>query len=570
MSDAPPSRFGELCPFPSQTFSGQNSPCPVLSTAAKCPYADDCREEWNRSEHRATWRVNELFEVSYQGPVAVTLAEPSGSFVIRSEHHFHGKEMFRMSLRRHMYEVLAGGAVGPADRFPATDRCPELTPAMRLGIYIGYIDLRRHYRSSPLALGVLAIPRKLSIDPDAHIIVGHYGPLFGGPAVAGTIYSMQDDHTAGAACAQACIIMLLGMLSDRGAKLEGSYSLTQIGYSGEGKTPAGVRWDRDGARHLAVADQLENDDAVAYAFPPTEGLTPRRIEKVLRRHDINATAVQLLQYDKGIHDHNTFDNRIDVREVFEKLARRMIECHVQARYPVILAVNNQCWVHGKDLPAGTKYNPEAHAVTVVGVRKASIQNRQEQLIVHDPARQPYLECSTRFCFDACWAYDKDDPALVLVMPTEKEVTRSLDSCWAYLAEKDWGFLNLLIRGTSAHYPDSVYDYQFSLDYAKDVQTLLWPIPLNAADRADLDGQMGLDGRADGPKRRFWCLSGYENKQLWVTWFFPADGGPADGWAMRLWRNARGEFVWTTAGGRKKPLALPTKLRGFLNQQRSLG
>ena len=281
--------FLELCPFPCETFSGQSYPCPVLPREeAPCPYAAFCRDEEARpGEGGGAGKsgLREVFESSYQGAVAVTRAEPSGSFVVRSEHHFHGKEMFRMSLRRHLYEVLVRPAAQPEAR-PAGGFCPGLTPDTRLGSYIGYIDLRRHYQSSPLALGLLGVPRKLAVDPDAHLVVGDFGPLFGGPALPCTIYSMQDDRTAGAACAQACIIMVLGMLSDRGARLEGSYTLTQLGFSAEGRVPA------DAAPPPALREAVAADARIAYVFPAAGGLTPTRIVRVLRTLGADAALVR--------------------------------------------------------------------------------------------------------------------------------------------------------------------------------------------------------------------------------------------------------------------------------------
>ena len=142
-----------------------------------------------------------ILQSSYQAEVHVSLAEQSGSFAIRSEHHFHRTEMFRMTLRRHLYEVLWPQLEGSQARFPSDGRCPAATDCS-LGLYIGYVDLRKDYGSNPLAFGVLGVPRKLAFDPDSHVITGNYSTLFGGPAFACSIYSMQDELTAGAACAR--------------------------------------------------------------------------------------------------------------------------------------------------------------------------------------------------------------------------------------------------------------------------------------------------------------------------------------------------------------------------------
>ncbi|MGL4551177.1 MAG: hypothetical protein ACRC33_08315, partial [Gemmataceae bacterium] len=436
-----------------------------------CPYSRDCHRE---AEQEGNLRA--VLTSSFQAPVHITLAEPSGSFVIRSEHHFHGREMFRMSLRRHLYEVVhaAGNPPGPAAP-PATFRCPELRGDARLGQYIGYVDLRRYYETAPLALGVLAVPRKLGIDPDAHVIHGNYSPLFGGPAFPCTIYSRQDA-TAGAACAQACVIMVLGMLADRGAILEGSYTLTQIGY----------------ASSLPPAP----DGPVERSFPANKGLRSEQIVRVFRRLGINAVVARL--------EPRLFS--AESRLMIERLAQRIIECYIQARYPVILGVDPSYLDRLPDA-SDARLHPDAgwgvrqtkgqeapaHAVTVVGIRKASLQDRPPHLVIHDPARQPFLERTVPFVFEACRRNptDEGDRQILMILPTEASVLCSLIDCVGQLrAENNVLFETFLGRNEAD--TDPPHDCQFSLLYPKDVHTFLWPIPLGGEERA------GLDAQAAGP------------------------------------------------------------------------
>ncbi|HYH68827.1 MAG TPA: hypothetical protein VD866_29310 [Urbifossiella sp.] len=538
----------ELCPFPGQTSTGRADPCPTHT--GRCAYAQFCHDEWHRPGEEHGTRVGRIFEASYHSGVTVTLAEPSGSFVLRSDLHYLGREMFRMPVRRHLYEVLTGPAPGgPGAGSP--HRCPGLAADTRLGLYIGFVDLRRNYVHGPLAFGLLAVPRKLSVDPDAHIIVGNYGPLFGGPAMSGTVYAMQDDQTTGAACAQACVIMVLGMLADRGARLEGSYTLTQLGYSGDGKDdqPEGVS-DEDWQR-------VTDDPDIATAFSATYGLRPWRIERVLRHLRVGAEVVALRREvyaagepAEGDADElarrtlrTTGDQRTD-EAALEKLALRMIECHVQARYPVILGVDAEAWTRQK------QKEKVGHAVTVVGVRKASLQNREPHLIIHDPARQPYFEMAATRCFATCWKY-RTDRSLVLIMSTEWGV-RSLHSCWTYLKEHEFYTLARYVYGRGLR-PEVPFDYQFSLVYKKDVHTFLWPVPLRTPERQELDAQLGL--AAD----RYWCVAGYEARHLEVVWLFPTAGEPGDPWEVRLdWDSSRHlRLTWYPGG--HQTLALPAVL-----------
>jgi hypothetical protein len=92
--------------------------------------------------------------------------------------------------------------------------------------YLGFVDLRTHSPLSPVALALLVPPRHLRHDPKVNVVVGNYGYVFGAHGFTSTVYSMHDPQAGGAHCAQACLIMVLGMLCDRGAKIAGSYDLT--------------------------------------------------------------------------------------------------------------------------------------------------------------------------------------------------------------------------------------------------------------------------------------------------------------------------------------------------------
>jgi hypothetical protein len=509
MSDEFSPCFSESCPALKDTFSGRAFPCPFPEGTDACPYSRDCYREAERDgdQKQKDGNLRAILSSSYQAPIHITLAEPSGSFVIRSEHHFHGREMFRMSLRRHLYEVVHAACPPPDPPAPPPAyRCPELRPDTRLGQYIGYVDLRRHYKTAPLALGVLAVPRKLGIDPDSHVIHGNYSPLVGGPAFPCTVYSRQDA-TAGAACAQACIIMLLGMLADRGAVLEGSYTLTQLGY--QFLPPTGAELPAGSVP----------DGRVERSFP-SRGLSPSRIVGVLRWLGINAEVARL---EPRVHS-------AESRGMVERLAQRIIECYIQARYPVILGVDP---IYLAQLPdaANAPPGPEAgwgvrqeiqpdapaHAVTVVGIRKASLQERPPHLVIHDPARQPFLERPVSFVFEACRRNPTDDGdrRILMILPTEASVRCSLIACLDQLREEN----NVLFEtflGRKGAEPDAPHDCQFSLLYPKDVHTFLWPIPLGGKERADLDAQFEFQSR------RYWCIAGYRNGRLLGAWFYPSD------------------------------------------------
>ena len=86
----------------------------------------------------------------------------------------------------------------------------------------------RRWDSRATALGVLAVPKYYLHDPAAVLISGDYGPVFGGPAFPAGVYSMHDPDAGGGYCAQAAVIMALGLLVDRGAQVTGSHTLTYL------------------------------------------------------------------------------------------------------------------------------------------------------------------------------------------------------------------------------------------------------------------------------------------------------------------------------------------------------
>ena len=512
--------FTEMCPPLRETFSGRPRPCPP--SRGDCPHLPLCEEEQHRRQHTAGQQnpLSEVFAFSYQGPVHITLAEPSGSFVIRSEHHFHGREMFRMALRRHLYEVVAA----PAPAVPRTAIldpcvCPSLDNGVRLGQYIGFIDLRRHYEAAPLALGLLSAPSQLRVDPDAHLVLGNYGPLFGGAAFPCSVYS-QQDRTAGAACAQACIIMVLGMLSDRHARLEGSYTLTQSGNAEEPSIPPLSPGRSSYPPGLA---ELSEQASVTRVFPVAEGLRPSQIVSVLNRQGTYAARTRLRLGPTQPPDDDDPAEEADLfvpdREVQERLAQRIIECHIQARCPVILGVEAYAFHHGR--PRDGK-RPVGHALTVVGMRKGSSQRRHPCLILHDPASRPYLERPLRDVLDACNSYSGPDkaPRVVMILATEQSVRCSLAECLAWIqSQKSFSCFDAYFGSQAL--AGGPCDYQFSLLHPKDINAFLWPVPLDRDQRADVAQQLALRGG------RYWGMASYTDSRLRAAWLFRADQPVSD-------------------------------------------
>lgn len=505
-------RFERICPPSLDTYSHHERPCHIDHVhGAECSYAAYCEKEGKRRAN-----LQQVLEAAYTSPVHVTLVEPSSSIVVRSEHLFHGKEGYRLSLRKHFYEHWRSSKVNAH----STERtfCPLLGKDDWLGQYLGFIDLRLHYAASPLALGLLAVPRRLRDDPDAHIIAGDYSPLFGGPPFTCNAYSMQDDETGGAACAQACMIMVLCMLADRGAVVEGSYGLTHRAH---------LDYASDDDPNEVKA--LRKDSGVARVFKAFGGLTPTRIVNALNLCNVNACLVRVPS--EPVPD---FHPLIESGRAapYERLAQRIIEAYVQVGCPVILGVQGKNWwkKHNVESPCG-------HAVAVVGIRKCSLHERAATLVVHDPAEQPFRERPVRECFRAAWNFNPKDPAIRMIVATERAVARQLWSCLKYLMsghdpESTSAFSDLVFHSVA---PDSKLDYRCALVFSKDIHSLLSPNRLGPDEREKLLKLLNL------ASQRYWCIVGYLNRQVDRAWLFAADAAADGQYDVGLRRHGDGQY-----------------------------
>ncbi len=445
--------FMQPCPPLVATYSYRRLPCRFEQRSQnakgntakmRCPEYDYCM-----LSSRVLWR----FELVYGRWIRVTLAEPSSSIVVRSEHHFNREERRRLSLRKHIYELSAdhGGANDRKRRKPVelsesflkdlkgkipdeiigklqnlvakpfadkTQFDSELAKAFsadefnklgafisarafspldcyriqsddHFGHYAGFVDLRPNSIGSPLAFAVLALPRQYRHCSDAFLITGQYGPLFGGPSFRSTVYSMHDPKDGGAVCAQACVIMALGLLADRGARISGSYTLTYLGKKKRdfraclpGPTGNAVRrlGDFEKGNHLG---DVNDNDGVRWHFDAAGGLgglEPDRIAQLLNDRDVSACLFQE-----------------ESNEQSGMLLERMAEAYVAARSPVILAVDAATWW------PWIAPNGAAHAVIVIGIRKL-LDTNELALITHDPGFIPFYERPFSECQRACEEY----------------------------------------------------------------------------------------------------------------------------------------------------------------------
>ncbi len=285
-----------------------------------------------------------------------------------------GCEAIKRIVRQHATAVLACHPIGEKEI---------------LSRYIGFVDIRTHSMLAPLAMGLLVPPRDLRHDPAVTIVSGEYGRIFGAHGFASTVFSMHDPGAGGAHCAQACIIMTLAAVADRGTKVLGSYDVTYLG-----KDP--VQWDAPKNNCIA------NQPGCSSAFH-IDGLRLHEIVKVLQCPECNASVV-------GMSVPSSWTSY--------RMCSRLIEAYVSARYPVIMAVDTGKW-YGYDTEVSI-----GHSVVIVGIRRSSQEehapklqrqselsvspamNEKTQLIVHDPGYQPFLKRPFNECVKAAGAFAK--------------------------------------------------------------------------------------------------------------------------------------------------------------------
>lgn len=237
--------------------------------------------------------------------------------------------------------------------------CVGHYPGHQYSNYLGFADLRPYSISHPLAMAVLAAPQKLRQATDSILITGNYGPIFGGPAFASTVYTMHDPKKSGAMCAQACLIMALSMVSDRGSQLRGSFTLS----------------------YRALQKKYPNQ---ARTFKIT-GISPEICATLLSELDTSSM-------------HSPIDGPNFA--TMQAMMIAILEGNIRARFPTILFVDGPTWSE-KEFPI------PPHAVLCLGIRKLPLE--EDRIIIHDPGNRPYREKPISFCAAAAAAFPREEP-----------------------------------------------------------------------------------------------------------------------------------------------------------------
>jgi hypothetical protein len=497
----------------------------------------------------------------------VSLAELSSSIIVRSEHQYNREERWRLSLRKHLYELhenkphvvngssaqhsLTGGVITAlrhrnvtplvveklsplVDKEPMDQnsfqlalrevlsedelakhqsmilqysssamRCHPIEGTDRFDRYLGFLDMRPNSMRSPLAMALLAPPRRFVHDRDCFVITGEYGPLFGATGFPCSVYSMHDPDTGGARCGQASVIMALGALADRGAGFLGSYTLTYLA-----KAQKAAPFTPPPSNPDCLAREV-----VAEADPPRGfeigGLKPEEMCDLLKNRNVSPSLIVVPSRGK--------------RQRSDYLAFRLIEAYVRARFPVIMAVNCVKWWWWRP-------RDEPHAVIVIGVRGSSSNPGDNSLIVHDPGYIPFLERPVGECLLAAYAYDKKD-SVWMVAVADHDISRHAFDC---ITSLDRAMAGRFYDEFSPESPEEHRGYRIDLVLRDDLIPHIFRSNEFPDGRARF-AQLRREIESRLPRVRFWCISAVTAKGNRWVWLFDATGSPrtAEGWSAMI-------------------------------------
>ena len=394
------------------------------------------------------------------------------------------------------------------DMLTSPMRCMQVQDVERLGKYLGYLDLRMDSMAAPVEMGLLVVPRHLRHNPNVHCVTGVYGPLFGGPSFASSVFSMHDPFRSGARCAQACVIMAQALLSDRGMRVRGSYEITYLAKrQANGKD---VEFSRDtmGLTPEEIVATLNVSDS---ALPEIEKDTDNRTRRAFLFNDMVNFGPDLLGYNDPNND-----------AVRQFLIERLIEAYILARYPIISLVGWNAWNSEHELADAHPL----HAVIIAGFSyitqpRAGQSSLLGDAIVHDPSFRPFIKCPLRHLFKASADFDADKSSRRFIFVTDDtvsihaaEIIHSLyyNTC----NNPDLRLVDYLPSGNGLRHRD----LRIGLIHRDDI------INRYFADHSVSRGVLAREKkklREGLRKDYYWCFAGYEKSHVKVLWVYDAKG-----------------------------------------------
>ncbi|NLX23520.1 MAG: hypothetical protein GXY55_17855 [Phycisphaerae bacterium] len=313
-------------------------------------------------------------------------------------------------------------------------QCPEIEESDRFGEYLGFVDIRRGDCDLPIAMALLSPPQYLRDSACTFTILGDYAPYFGAASFPCIPYAMHDHRAGGAYCAQTALFTQLVALADRGARIDGPYTLTMVA---KRTSKRQYRADIPAPALGCISDGSPPSD-FAGAFRVTE-LDRREMADALNQCDVYGERITLPE-----------DEPLGQKQVMV----RLIDAYLRARYPVIVVVDSETWFDSQK-----PWEPEVaaevarcrkegigHAISIVGIRYPFGGSLDDaELIVHDSSLQPFVLASVDKIHEAarnCTSVPVDGLKLVgesertkdvnLIFATRKHVDFHAYRCLALL------------------------------------------------------------------------------------------------------------------------------------------
>ena len=299
---------------------------------------------------------------------------------------------------RHLFKVFCKHLFPPGG-------CHHFRPTQKLGRYLGFLDVRQTPSRSPVALSVLAPPRRFRHDPHWVIATGDYGRIFGGVGFPATVYAMHDSVASGTYCAQAAIVMILGMLSDRGAQIMGPIDITFQAVEHQMIRARDVQCSvsESNATSAFPAHGLRIDEVARFFWPGSRAYYVMRT----KRQEVVRFTTEFPT--RKAPDPNVSGDVVltTPSKVLGRLFVRTVQAYIRTRCPVLLFVDPSI------LDGSTCSEP--HAIVVIGIRETAAKTKHflfgplahaYEMMYHDPGRRPFMTRATLDIFRAARSYAK--------------------------------------------------------------------------------------------------------------------------------------------------------------------
>ncbi len=336
--------------------------------------------------------------------------------------------------------------------------------------------------------------------------------------------------------------MALGSLADRGTKVIGSYDITYL--AKHKQFPAQIPATDPRPQHGCLLT-----DEHTQAFFDVSGLKMREIKGMLQAPSPAGPGAAAVKSCCGTNAH-LFDE--EDSPTARRLAARLLEGYLFARYPAILRVEPGHWWHAREQMAG-------HAVLVIGMRRQGGVQKEpglreiEELVIHDPGLGPFIKRPIKAVFDAAVAPSKKEDVakepsqeprgkLRMVFVTEEKIKRSALSCIRWLYHRDpYAWASYVGVPTPPDPPDLPGgDYRVALVHTRDIlKTFATPrydeatlctaksdgshvYTTEKKRQKKLRDQLFKDG-TEMKDKWYWSVAGYVYGELAVVWLFDAGG-----------------------------------------------